>query len=356
VYVLVNGQAVWQDRGSGENRARFRRVRPDDAHTKTPYQRITRVTGTNVAEPSILILGLGVVAAEDHLYARVSDDFSKYLVLIYDGDGTVVLRYNIGAGEKDFTPPAVARVSKPTAGSTYAIECGDAADLRSFRVLRNNSTVLAVEDVAGVTAPLDDLLGWGWGGKAVPRGNGQGSPSSIHSISVTDIPPEPTTGSFLHVVRDTATGITKPSGAEVLPGGSGINGTFNNIVRNSPDVTFDNKFGTQTILVAKPGPYKLVCRLTTETDIDGFDEWELHLYRITGPTVSERQLLFRSQQIGSPGAAIGQTSVNSIEAVFQFYSQGINQQYALGFSSKNPEKIIGNANGDLTWLTITRGN
>lgn len=361
-YVLASGEMVWRDKGNMANRARFRRINPSDAKTFTPYQRVTRVTGRSVAEPSIIILGLGVAAAEDHLYARVSDDFSKYLVLQYDGDGTVVLRYNVGAGERDFNPPAVARVAKPTAGTTYALECGDAGDLRSFRVLRNNSTVLAYEDTAGVTAQLDTLTGWGWGGRAVPRGGGQGTPSSVHSVTVTDIPPEPTIGSFLHVVRDTATAITKPGGEVLLPAGTGsfgVNkptaGTFNNILRNSPDVTFDNKFGTQTILIAKPGPYKLVCRITTESSVNNGDEWELLFYRITGSTVADRRLLFRSAQVGSPGAALGANPVNSIEAVFQFYSQGINQQYALGFNSNDSEKIIGNANGDCTWLTITRG-
>ena len=361
-YVLSSGEMVWRDRGNTANRARFRRVNPSDAKTVTPYQRITRVTGRSVAESSIMLLGLGVAAAEDHLYARVSDDFSKYLVLQYDGDGTVVLRYNVGAGEKDFTPPAVARVAKPTAGSTYAIECGDAGDLRSFRVLRNNSTVLSFEDTAGVTAQLDALTGWGWGGRAVPRGGGQGTPSSVHSVTVTDIPPEPTIGSFLHVVRDTTATVTKPGGEVLMPAGTGTfganrptAGTFNNILRNSPDVTFDNRFGTQTILIAKPGPYTLTCRITTESSVNNGDEWELLLYRITGPGVADRRLLFRSAQVGSPGLALSANPVNSIEAAFQFYSQGINQQYALGFNSNDPEKIIGNANGDATWLTITRG-
>jgi hypothetical protein len=351
-YGVSRGQLVWQDKGNVGNRVRFLRVNPADRYTKTAYQRVCRVIGTQVAEAGVPLLGLK--PALDTTYARVSDDFSKYVVAYTDGDGVTTLRYNVGAGEKDFLDlagkPVRSSGPKPTAGSSYAIECGDPGDLRSYRVLRNNVTVLAHEDTAGVSAPLDSLRGWGWGGEAVARGLGQGTPSSIHSITVADIPPDPTIGTFLHVVRDAKTALTKPVGEALLP-----SGTFNQIVRNSPDVTFDVKFGTQVILIAKPGPYTLSLRVSTEADILGFDEWELLLYRITGTAPSERWLLFRSAQTGSPGASIGQTAPNSIEATFQFYSAGINQQYAVGFGSKNQVKIAGSAGGDTTWMTLTRG-
>ena len=341
-YNLAAGQMTWADQGTAGNLARYRRINPADAKTVTPYQRVTRVVGSRIAEGTLIAAGPGI----DYLYARVSDDFTKYVFVAADGDGKVTLGYTL-SGPAGETPLATATTSRPTAGSAYAVECGDAADLRSFRVLRNNVTVLSFEDRAGKTSTLDTLTGWGWGGKAQPRFGGQSSPSSIHSITVADIPPEPTIGSFLHAVRRSPTKVTKASGDQVLP-----QNTFDDVLRNSPDVTMDLKSGV--VLIARPGPYTLAVRLDTGADLTTSEEWEVLLYE--QPDKGLPQLRFRGGQVGGPHGILASAAGNTLGATFNFYSAGINRQWVVGFRSTGSEGVIGNAQGDTTWLTVTRGS
>jgi hypothetical protein len=338
-FYTSGGQAFWKDVGNQPNRARFRRINLD-ATTFTAYQRIARVTGTSVAEGTLLL----APPATDYIYARVNSSFSQYIYAAYDGDGNVRLGYNLGAGEVQ-AQASTKPTSKPTAGSTYALECGDAAGLNSYRVTRNNVTVLAWDDLGKVTAPLDANRGWGWGGKAEGRGVGQSTPSSLHSISISEIPPKPTVGSFLHIVRNTATGIAKAAGDQLIPVG-----TFNDPVRNSPDVTFSAATGN--IVIAKPGPYILTCRLDCGADLTASEEWELRLYRVAGGT---KTIIARGGQIGAPNGLLASSSGNAVQSTFQFYNEDNNQQYAVGFFSTGPENIIGSSAGDTTWLTVTRG-
>jgi hypothetical protein len=191
---------------------------------------------------------------------------------------------------------------------------------------------------------LDNNKGWGWGGKAVPRVGGQSTPSSLYGITVADIPPEPTLGSFLHVVRRSTTAISDTSGEGLLP----LN-TFDDLIRNSPDVTFDPVSGI--LLIAKPGPYTINVRLDIVDNQVSGDVWEILLYRITK---AAPELLFRGGQLGAPNGLLANAGTNSLQTTFAFYSSGVNQQYAIGMNSPIAERISGSSDGANTWLTVTR--
>jgi len=192
---------------------------------------------------------------------------------------------------------------------------------------------------------LDGNKGWGWGGKAVPRFTGQSTPSSLYGITVADIPPEPTLGSFLHVVRRSVTAISDTSGEGLLPAG-----TFDDLIRSSPDVTFDSASGI--LLIARPGPYTINVRLDIADNQVSGDIWEILLYRIAKATP---ELLFRGGQLGAPNGFLANSGTSSLQTTFSFYSAGVNQQYAIGMNSPIAERINGSADGANTWLTVTRG-
>ena len=154
------------------------RINPADRHTKTPYQAITRVTGTRVKQSMT-----SADTAADLILGRVSDDGAQYVIAWVDAAG-VHLGYNVGSGERSLasrTAPSVA------AAATYTLECGNATEDLVYRVLRNGAVFIDFLDDAKVTAPLMANLGWGWGGAANGSLTGQLAPSSLHSITVADL-------------------------------------------------------------------------------------------------------------------------------------------------------------------------
>ena len=338
-FSVVKGQAVWTDAGTAGYEKYFRIG--SDAQTITEYQKVTRVTGTTVAESTLLTAGPGV----DYIYGRVSGTGTtrNYIYAAFDGDGRVFLGYAVNGVETPFPHPATT-AAKPTAGTTYALECGDIQSPRRYRVLRNNAPVLTYDDAANAAAAVTGK-GWGWGGKAVQRFAGQSSPSGLHSVSVVDIPPTPTLGTMLLAVRDLTAAVTKPAGDRTLPPN-----TFNRVLRNSPDISFNQT--SNIMVITKEGPYTLSARIDTGTDLTQSEEWELLLYEYVGGVPVLRR---RGGQMGGPNTIFATSAGSALDCTFQFYSSGPNGQWAVGFRSTASESIVGSADGATTYLTLTRG-
>jgi hypothetical protein len=185
---LVNGQAVFERGGVAANTIRCWRIDPADAKTATPFQAVTRVTGTTVLQA----VPLGN-SADDMVFARVSDDHKAYMVAWWgigpDGKGRLHLGYNLGSGadhEVEVVP-----CPKPAPGVPLTLECGDnnpdpAKAPYSYRVIRENSVLIEWDDPNRVTTPIITNRGWGFGGHARFGLLGQITPSSAHSVTVAD--------------------------------------------------------------------------------------------------------------------------------------------------------------------------
>ena len=186
-WTVNNGQAVWKKSGILGNTVRCFRDGTADAKTATPFQVVTRVTGTTVLQPVFL-----AESAEDHVYARVSDDHKSYMVAWWDiaanGKGRLHLAYNLGSGND--VEVEVVPCDKPSPGVPLTIECGDnnpdpAKAPYSYRVIRGNTTLIEWDDPNRKTTPLINNRGWGFGGRA-KGGLSQLPPSSAHSVTVAD--------------------------------------------------------------------------------------------------------------------------------------------------------------------------
>ncbi len=180
---VVNGQAAWKREGILANTIRCIRIDPKDAKTNTPYQTVTRVTGTTVLQT----IALGE-SAEDIVYARVSDDHKAYMLAWWDigvnGKGRLHLAYNLGSGgDKEVQ---VVPCDKPSPGVPLTLTCGDATSLYSYRVIRGNTALIEWDDPNRLTTPLVNNRGWGFGGRAQFGAFGQFGPSSAHSVTVAD--------------------------------------------------------------------------------------------------------------------------------------------------------------------------
>lgn len=182
-YEVVNGEAVWRRTGILDSRIRNIRIDPVDGKTATPYQVVTLVAGTKVLQT----IPLGV-SAEDEVYARVSDDHSEYMVAWWsiglDGKGRLHLGYNIGDGVEEVEEVPC---PKPSVGVPLSLSCGDTTSPYSYRVLRQNTTLIEWDDTAKFTMPLVNNRGWGFGGHAQFSLLGQITPSSVHSVTVADL-------------------------------------------------------------------------------------------------------------------------------------------------------------------------
>lgn len=182
-YEVRNGEAAWKREGILANFVRCFRIDPKDAKTATPYQAVTRVTGTTVLQTIAL-----ANSADDIVFARVSDNHTAYMLAWWDigvdGKGKLHLGYNLGSGgEKEVQ---VVPCPKPAPGVTLTLQCGDADDLYSYRVIRANTVLIEWDDTTKVTQPLVTNRGWGFGGRSVFGALGQYAPSSAHSVTVVD--------------------------------------------------------------------------------------------------------------------------------------------------------------------------
>lgn len=189
-FEVQNGQAVWIRSGGLPNLIRVIRIDPKDAKTATPYQAVTRVTGTTVLQPVFLS-----ESAEDIVLARVSDDHKAYMMAWWDvagdGKGRLHLAYDLGAGA-GIKEVQVVPCDKPAPGVPLTLECGDANPdpakaPYSYRVIRGNSALIEWDDPNRLTTPLITNRGWGFGGRSVGSLFGQYAPSSAHSVTVADL-------------------------------------------------------------------------------------------------------------------------------------------------------------------------
>lgn len=347
-FSLNAGQMRWTDAGTATNLVRYLRINPADWKTETEFQKVTRVTGTAIAE-----FGIPLIAgpAEDYIYARVNDDMSKYVFVMYDGDSNARLGWTTtGVAGQQWLSPLTKVSAPPSAGAIYELMCGDASDPYSYTLIRNGTAIFSF--AAPQTKPLvDDLKcrGWGWGGRAVTRGVGQSSPSWVHSVSVIDAPPNPTIGSYLLAVRNTTTPISKPASVNILP-----NNTINDVRRNSPDILFDEI--TNILVLTKPGPYTINLRIDTGTDIAVNEEWEVQIYEVGTGANGTDKLIQRAGQTGAPLALVGAATTNACDGVFQIYNDKPSTQYRFGFKTTAIEQVVGDAAGTTTYLTVTRGS
>jgi hypothetical protein len=337
---IVDGhQAEWVDAGKADNEARYFRTDPKDAKTRSAYQRVTRVNGTKLGEATAL------KAATDTVFGRVSDDRKSYIVGGASAGG-VYLAFNAGTGEQQLI--ADTTLAKPSAASTYTLECGTTAGVRVYRLLRNNAPVLVFNDTTGKTAALDSNRGWGWGGKAEGTLLGQLTPSSVNSVAVADNPPRPVVGTYLRAYRSKETTVAKPPGDVPMP-----DNTFDYVETRSLDLLFDA--ASQVTVVTKPGPYTVTARVETTAQVPNGDRWHLLLYR-NGKLVSRG-----GDTAGLDGLGV-RSEAQALFASFPVYCEA-NDQLEVGFGSLTKvgllagtaKNIIGDAAGTLTWLTVTRG-
>jgi hypothetical protein len=186
-YEVKGGEAVWPRTGILANYVRCFRVNSPDAQTATPYQAITRVTGTRVLQTIAL-----AESADDIVFGRVSNDHKAYVMAWWDvdvgGKGRLHLGYNLGSGEE-----LVQRVpcDKPAVGVPLTLQCGDdnpdpGRAPYSYRVLRGSTVLIEWDDPTRITQPLAGNRGWGFGGRSVFGAFGQFTPSSVHSVTVAD--------------------------------------------------------------------------------------------------------------------------------------------------------------------------
>lgn len=179
-YVLTGHEAVWQDDGNNEQDAAYIRTDPADAVTLTDYQKVTLVTGTVVGEGPQF-----GSSSYDKVYGRVSPDGSKYVYALI-GNGQARFFYKNGGAETALGPVVSTTQS---AGSSWTLVCGTAADIREYQLIRNGSPILKVIDAASVTAIGPLSRGWGWGGRSGTRIAGQATPSSVTRVTVSDNAP-----------------------------------------------------------------------------------------------------------------------------------------------------------------------
>jgi hypothetical protein len=156
--------------------ARYFRSAAADGNTKTPYQKISRVTGTQVAQNFLL------AETNDSLQGRVSADRKNFIEMLANRNG-VSLQLVVGGS---VTPLESGACPGPSVGVAYTLECGTKDGLRVYRVLRNTAVVLVHADNTNKTAVLDANTGWGFGG--ISQGNLK--PSSVHSVAVADNVPK----------------------------------------------------------------------------------------------------------------------------------------------------------------------
>lgn len=249
---------------------------------------------------------------------------------------------------------AVADCAAPSPGVRYTLECGDSEGssdaLHTYRVLRNGAPILVHTDSAKATISLTGNRGWGFGGQSIDGGvlgGGELSPSSVNAITIADNLPTVTVGTYLRVYRKNTTGITHPDGDSTLP-----NGCLDFVDRGSSDLAWD--IPTQTLTIAKPGPYNITARMEFDKDILGVDRWDLLLYRYS-KTARQFVVVSRGGQMGGGTGA----NADAVAGTFPFYFEA-GDQVRIGIGNKGTGlaadiSVVGDAAGLSTWMTVTRG-
>jgi hypothetical protein len=349
-------QAEWVNTTAAAHDSIFLRTATKDAATKTTYQSITRTTGSKVAQFAL------VGHATDKLFGRMNAAKTQYVEA-----GAYNFSAGLGTGSKayiaikngattlkiqEYDPVGGGPGFGPSAGCTYTLECGTPASPHIYRLLRNGVAIGILDDsVAKVSAILDNNRGWGFGGSSGLNAlNGLLVPSSVQAVAVADNVPDPVVGTYLRAWRMETGGIQKPTGDKPLP-----DGTIDEYDVISSDLAYSKTTGE--IIISKPGPYIVNCRLQMKDLIYGEDRWELLIYKNNYTTPFMRG----SEVAGTNG--IGTTpEFHSVAGAFQVYCKA-GDRLKIGLSNikngvfnVNPIEIVGDAQGTETWLTVTRGS
>jgi hypothetical protein len=346
-------QADWVGGGVNQGARYFRDAAAADAKTLTPYQKITRVTGSKIAQ--IFLGGEGT----DLLYGRVNAAGNEYVVAGFNRDG-VYLKYrkvgfNGGNGVGAETGiVASAPCPAPTFGCSYTLECGTNEGVNVYRVLRNGAVVLRWDGSAAGISSDESHRYWGWGGitGSALLGSTALIPSSINSVTVADNAPSAYVGTYLRAYRSTPTKIDKPAGASPL-----ADNTFD-ASASSTDLIFDK--ATQEIVVLKAGPLNVTARLELDEDIQGTERWDLLLYKRAKGDAT-RTLFARGAHTAGVDGLTTNPLARAISGSFSVYCNA-GDVLELGLDNStvaaipaSQKGVIGDAAGTKSWLTITRG-
>ena len=221
-YWRVDGnQAVWVDGGSTPRTSRHIRTDPADMTTLTDYQKTVFVQGTTSSETNAGI----------RILHRVNAARSEY-VICQITDALALFGYTVSgsAGETQF-PGASSVATTGAVGVSWTVESGTLLGVRVFRLSRNGNAILSYSDTGNLSAYGPNNRGWGWGGMAVNRAFGQGTPSACTRITIADNVPRAVVAPTARMYRTSTSSYTFPNGWRNI-----TSGFWQFVARHAPDV------------------------------------------------------------------------------------------------------------------------
>ena len=221
-YWRVDGnQAVWVDGGNTPRTSRHIRTDPADMTTLTDYQKTVFVQGTTSSETNAGI----------RILHRVNAARSEY-VICQITDALALFGYTVSgsAGETQF-PGASSVATTGAVGVSWTVESGTLLGVRVFRLSRNGNAILSYSDTGNLSAYGPNNRGWGWGGMAVNRNFGQGTPSACTRITIADNVPRAVVAPTARMYRTSTSSYTFPTGWRNI-----TSGFWQFVARHAPDV------------------------------------------------------------------------------------------------------------------------
>ncbi|ASZ75197.1 minor tail protein [Mycobacterium phage MissWhite] len=188
-YRLTGHQAEWVDQGNAQNTARFVRTDPADEKTVTDYQKMTLVVGTISGEVQTIFPPQG--GSHIRLWVRVNDDADTVGIT----DGVFVEIGGVGLAQMGYrrngTDTWVLSSVSCTwgAGTIFSLTAGTVDGIEKYEFAKNGSVLITWSDDGVVSGIGPNFRRWGWEGQARNRNLGQGTPSSVTRVTITDNDP-----------------------------------------------------------------------------------------------------------------------------------------------------------------------
>ena len=239
-YAIANGhdaRVVVDFAHAGLRWGRFRCTNPAIRKTQTLRQRVTRVTGSFIAENRGFI-GYSE-QPKSRLYVRVNDAETQYVFVEFADVPNSSFRkaqfgYKNGGAEVYVGSPVSMPADSP--GTQTVVDAGSGSNDYLFTLTRNGQGVTSWDDTGHLSAAVNGSNnGWGHGIENFGVDSGSSySPSSVAAISIADNAPAAVIGSGGRMYR-TSTGTVNASSGRNLIGTS----FYQSSAEVSSDITAD---------------------------------------------------------------------------------------------------------------------
>ena len=239
-YWRVDGQqCVWVDAGANPRTSRHIRTDPLDMTTLSDYQKTTLVQGTTTSEDN----------AGFRILHRVNAARTQYVIAQVTST-TALMGYTVNgvAGETQF-PGASSVGTTQAVGVSWTVESGTTGGVRVFRISRNGNPILTYADTGNLSQFGPNNRGWGWGGLAVNRNFGQGTPTAVTRVTIADNVPPTIAGSGFYVFRANTAAVSRAAGQDLAL----ANNFLDQVRYVTPSFTWNP--ATSSLTVLKEGWY-----------------------------------------------------------------------------------------------------